>query len=86
MKHWISEFEVVDSSKHWDRYSDEYYIAINFRGVYRGETFLTYTRCSPEIWEQESWIIIAEARKQAEHFVDSEEKAGYFDETDKETD
>ena len=85
-KHTITKFVVIDAAKYYDPYSNIPSMAIHFRGEYRDETFLTHSRCSPEMWEEESEMIISSALKTAEEFVKEEEEYGYFDETDKETD
>ncbi len=83
----ITDFRLMAADEHWDSVSNRYYIAVTFRGEYRGEAFITNTRCSPEMWKEQSELVTESALESANKFVETEEKEyGHFDETDKETD
>ena len=86
-EHKITNFKLMVADEHYDSMLNKYYIAVTFRGEYRGEAFITSTRCSPETWKEQSELVTESALESANEFVETEEKDyGYFDETDKETD
>lgn len=68
----ITDFRLIAADEHWDSVSNRYYIAVTFRGEYRGEAFITSTRCSPEMWKEQSASIWGYALERAAKFVESE--------------